>query len=392
MALQLTIHTIDVAQRESALVVGADVAAGRHRTILIDGGLFGYAETVRNFIDPILRGYGYPLDRILVSHYDKDHSGGVIGLLNADKMRVVSEAISNAVAKAVQWAATGIRPQQIACGAVAASATILGAYGLDVDQILTMCKVVFPRAVGKTDDEAAEIGFNYALEHTNKLQSFPTLFPTPHVGETERGKNIAKISSIAAAIAIASGNNPATAAFGATFLLIAKTLPNQLRFDTGGRYCNVHLIDIGQPIWPSQSDEIYADGTAGPHTTKAKASRVIAPGVNRTRTMLAPGDEILSNSGTHPTPAPPILRGYSAGRSTRGFGKESAITLFRLCGGARREAGHLNLSCNNRQLQFLSLCGLSNLLFIKVRKELFTKESAPPYVQISVDKWIFSRR
>jgi hypothetical protein len=331
MALQLTIHTIDVAQRESALVVAADVAAGRHRTILIDGGLFGYAETVRNFIDPILRGYGYPLDRILVSHYDKDHSGGVIGLLNADNMRVVSEAISNAVAKAVQWAAAGIRPQQIACGAVAASATILGACGLDVDQILAMCQVVFPRAVGKTDDEAAEIGFNYALEHTNKLQSFPTLFPTPHVSETERGKNIAKISSIAASIAIESGNNPATAAFGAVFLLIAKTLPNQLRFDTGGRYCNVHLIDIGQPICPSQSAGIYADGATGQCITKA--NRMIAPGGTRSRTIPAPGDEILSNSGAGPTPAPP----HSAGIFCRainswvwqGIGNNPVQTVWR---------------------------------------------------------------
>jgi hypothetical protein len=268
MALELTIHTIDVEQEESALVVAADVAAGRHRTILIDGGLLGYAETVHDFIDPILKGYGYPLDRILVSHYDKDHSGGVIGLLNADNMRVVSEAISNAVANAAQWAAAGTRPQQIACGAVAASATILGAWGLNVNQILTMCQVVFPRAVGKTDDEAAEIGFNYALEHTNKLQSFPTL----QIGET--GRRIAKISAVAAAIAIASGNNPATAAFGAIFLLIARTLPNQtlpnqLRFDTGGRYCNVHLIDIGQPIWPSQSAEIYADAAMGQYVTKA---------------------------------------------------------------------------------------------------------------------------
>lgn len=268
MALQLTIHTIDVEQEESALVVATDVAAGRHRTILIDGGLLGYAETVHNFIDPILRGYGYPLDHILVSHYDKDHSGGIIGLLNADNMRVVSEAISNAVANAAQWAAAGTRPQQIACGAVAASATILGACGLNVNQILTMCQVVFPQAVGKTDDEAAEIGFNYALEHTNKLQSFPTL----QVGET--GRRIAKISSVAAAIAIASGNNPATAAFGAIFLLIARTLPNQtlpnqLRFDTRGRYCNVHLIDIGQPIWPSQSADIYADAAIGQYITKA---------------------------------------------------------------------------------------------------------------------------
>jgi hypothetical protein len=299
MALQLTIHTTDVGQAESALVVAADVAAGRHRTILIDGGLLACAETARNFIDPILRGYRYPLDRILVSHYDKDQSGGVIGLLNADNMRVVSEAISNAVAKAVQWAAKGIRPQQVACGALAASATILGACGLTAEQILTMCQVVFPLAVGKTDDEAAEIGFNYAREHTSALQSFPTL----QVGETGRGKTIAKISSIAAAIAIASGNNPATAAFGAIFLLIAKTLPNQPRFDTGGRYCNVHLIDIGQPIWPSQSAEIHVDAATRQYATKADG--MIAPGVNRTGAIPALGGEILWNTGTGPTPAPP---------------------------------------------------------------------------------------
>ncbi|MDN5752200.1 MAG: hypothetical protein L0H15_02825 [Nitrosospira sp.] len=267
MGPQLTIHTIDVEQGESTLVVAADVAAGRHRTILIDGGLLGYAEIVHNFIDPILRGYGYPLDHILVSHYDKDHSEGVVGLLNADNMRVVSEAISNAVANAAQWAAAGTRPQQIACGALAASATILGACGLNVNQILTMCQVVFPRAVGKTDDEAAKIGFNYAVEHTSKLQSFPTLFSTLQVGET--GRRIAKISSVVAAIAIASGNNPATAAFGAIFLLIARTLPNQLRFDTGDRHCNVHLIDIGQPIWPSQSAGIDADAAIGRPITNA---------------------------------------------------------------------------------------------------------------------------
>jgi hypothetical protein len=299
MALQLTIHTIDLRQEESALVVAADVAAGRHRTILIDGGLLGYAETVQNFIDPVLRGYGYSLDHILVSHYDKDHSGGVIGLLNADNMRVVSEAISNAVANAAQWAAAGTRSQQIACGAVAAAATILGAYCLSVNQILTMCQVVFPRAAGKTDDEAAEIGFDYALEHTNTLQSFPTL----QVGETGRCKNIAKISSVAAAIAIASGNNPATAAFGAIFLLIGKTLPNQPRFDTGGRYCNVHLIDIRQPVWPSQSAKYTPPWRSGKYITKA--NRIIAPDVNQTLTTLAPGDEILRNSGAGPTSASP---------------------------------------------------------------------------------------
>jgi hypothetical protein len=299
MAMQLTIHTINAEQGESALVVAADVAVGRHRTILIDGGLPGYAEKVHNFIDPILRGYGYTLDHILVSHYDKDHSGGVIGLLNADNMRVVSETISNAVANAARWAAAGTRSQQIACGAVAASATILGACGLNVNQILTMCQVVFPRAVGRTDDEAAEIGFNYALEHTNNLQSFPAL----QVGKSGRRRNIAKISSVAAAIAIASGNNPATAAFGVIFLLIARTLPNQLRFDTGDRYCNVHLIDIEQPIWPSQSAEIYADAAIGQYITKA--NRMTVPGVNRTRTTPAPGNEISRNSGAGPTSAPP---------------------------------------------------------------------------------------
>ncbi|SEP38503.1 hypothetical protein [Nitrosovibrio sp. Nv6] len=277
--MQLTIHTIDVEQGESALVVAADVTAGRHRTILIEGGLLGYAETVQNFIDPILRGYVYSLDHVLVSHYDKDHSGEVIGLLNADNMRVVSEAISNSVAKAAQWAAAGTRPQQIACGAVAASATILGACSRNVNQILAMCQAVFPRAAGKTDDEAAELGFNYALEHTNKVQGFPAL----EVGKTGRRRNIAKISAVAAAIAIASGNNPAAAAFGAIFLLIAKTLPNQLRLDTG-RYCNVHIIDIEQPIWPSHAVGVYADRALGQHITK---------------------DEIFRNSGTSTTlPSP----------------------------------------------------------------------------------------
>lgn len=329
MALQLTIHTIDVRQGESAFVVAADVVAGRHRTILIDGGLLGYAETVHNFIDPILRGYGYPLDHILVSHYDKDHSGGVIGLLNADNMRVVSQAISNAVANAAQWAAAGTRPQQIACGAAAASATIFGACGLNVNQILTMCQVVFPRAVGKTDDEAAEIGFDYALEHTNKLQSFQS-FPTLQVGETGRRKNIAKISSVAAAIAIASGNNPATAAFGAIFLLIAKTLPNQLRFDTGGRYCNVHLIDIGQPIWPSQSAGIYADAAIEQYITKA--SRMMAPGANRTRTMPARGQDSLEQRGrsdSHPPHSPAIFCPAINSWVWQGIGNNPIQTVWR---------------------------------------------------------------
>jgi hypothetical protein len=300
MALQLTIHIIDAQQGEITFVVGADVTAGRHRTILIDGGLLGYAETVHNFIDPLLRGYGYALDHVLVSHYDKDHSGGVIGLLNANNMRVVSETISNAVADAAQWAAAGTRSQQIACGALAASATILGACGLNGNQILAMCRIVFPRAIGKTDDEAGEIGFNYALEHTNRPQSFPAL----QVGEN--GRRIAKISSMAAAIAIASGNNPATAAFGAIFLLIAKTLPNQLRLDAGGGYCNVHLIDIGQSIWPSQSAEIYADTAIGQYITKA--NRTIAPGVNRSRTMQVVRErdslDQWGRSDSHSPPSP----------------------------------------------------------------------------------------
>ena len=117
----------------------------------------------------------------------------------------------------------------------------------------------FSPSCRNNNDEAAEIGFNYALEHTNKLEELSRPSSPRKLGDA---KNIAKISSVAAAIAVASGNNPATAAFGAIFLLIGKTLPNQLRFDTGGRYCIVHLLDIGQPIWP-QSNQIYADAAIG---------------------------------------------------------------------------------------------------------------------------------
>lgn len=91
---QLEIHTIDVGQGESSLVIAYNddpkYKGRRTRTMLIDGGLAGCAQIIHQYIFQQLITLAakfkvpVPLDHILVTHYDKDHSGGITALLVAD--------------------------------------------------------------------------------------------------------------------------------------------------------------------------------------------------------------------------------------------------------------------------------------------------------------------
>jgi beta-lactamase superfamily II metal-dependent hydrolase len=120
MAWELQIHTIDVGQGESSLIVARDTAAGgQHRTMLIDGGEAGFAETVHNYVAAQLGPLGIPLDHILVSHYDGDHSGGVTALLQADNLWRVCDLIAGPVAVSANLGRN--RPEQVAYGAAAAA-------------------------------------------------------------------------------------------------------------------------------------------------------------------------------------------------------------------------------------------------------------------------------
>lgn len=84
MPWELQIHTIDVAQGESALVIVKNQAQGQFYSMLIDGGLGQYGNVVDNYISPILE--DRQLDYIVTSHYDNDHSGGITRLLRNDNM------------------------------------------------------------------------------------------------------------------------------------------------------------------------------------------------------------------------------------------------------------------------------------------------------------------
>ena len=88
MAWTLEIHTIDVGQGESSLIIAKNIVHGDltdSRTMLIDGGLQSKAEHVFNFVWNKLQATELTaIDIVLTTHYDQDHSGGISKLLTVD--------------------------------------------------------------------------------------------------------------------------------------------------------------------------------------------------------------------------------------------------------------------------------------------------------------------
>ncbi|GEM_PF-1716698 len=300
MPWELYVHTIDVGQGESSLIVARDPAVN-HRTMLIDGGLIGYTQTVHDYVVGRLAPLGYGLDHILMSHYDDDHSGGILGLLIADNVWAVCRLISDQVAAC---AVLGLnRAARIACGALAVAACVSGAYddpnGVQnaSAQIIPMCNALLPHVLPGTPDVAAVIqGMLYAA---NNLQlPLNPAFPLA----AARRRNLARSAATAAAVSIAAGGgNLAADIFALVFLRLSSLVPAYLRVNTGGLYRNTHLIDIGAAV--GIPPPAYLNAVRGAFTTVGGYLFQV-PGVDRQRTTPALGAEILWNSGTVPIPAP----------------------------------------------------------------------------------------
>jgi hypothetical protein len=297
MAWQLTIYQIDVGQGDCALIVAEDVPGGLHRTMLIDGGLQMYARTIHNFVASILGPRGYNLDFILVSHYDRDHYGGIMGLLNADNMRRVAEVVSDAVTTAATNPARTTTPQRVACGALAAAATIFGAYGINAGQIATMCNNMAPHVGGGwTNEEAGTCGFDWANNFT-----VPNLLTPPlRVGAIARQRELAFDAGVAAAFAIDRNLPVLQTVAQFVFAFMTTTVGDESSFDTGGRYRNVCILDTGPGAF--QPPE-YLNAITGRYMTPQDLL-MIAPGINRLRLTPALGAEFLWNMGPAPINAP----------------------------------------------------------------------------------------
>lgn len=300
MPWTLEVHTIDVGQGESSLVVAQNVGGVGYRTMLIDGGKLGYGETIQNYLTASIGANA--VNHIVNTHYDVDHVGGLMSLLAADNFYVICDKVAQLAA--VHGAAGGNRRQRIAGAAAAACGVFLGGYaipgGVDWSGQSAIAAAAARLGVpgGAGDNAAANYGITEA--ETDVVPPLnPRLIPSSSV---KKRREVCRAIGIAAANAIAAGT--AGAALQAT---IRTTVLNELqtaigakfRFSTGGRFNNTHVIDTGNGGEPNG----YANIIAG--QIMMSSSWIQAPGINRTRTSTPNlGDEILWNSGPNAVAAP----------------------------------------------------------------------------------------
>jgi beta-lactamase superfamily II metal-dependent hydrolase len=295
----LAIHTIDVGRGESSLIVATNGGGGPDdsRTMLVDGGLPAYGSTVHRYVTPAR---APRMNHILASHYDDDHSGGLLSLLLADNLHNLLDTIAQTAATR---AAGATRAKRVATGAAVAFAVASGAYGAGgaplpslLDPIVTDAGTV--GAVG--DAAAADSGIAAAQR---ELDYAPSLQPTLIVANAVR-RNAARAAGIAAANAMAAGGVGAanavairTAIFNA---VRSRVDPQAARFETDGRYRTTHVVDIGDS---AHQPEAWGKAVLGWVRIGSFWGR--APGVDRARTTALLGTEILWGSGPNTTAPPP---------------------------------------------------------------------------------------
>jgi hypothetical protein len=311
MAWELEIHIIDVGQGESSLIIAKDPAVGpphNYRSMLIDGGLPGQAETVHNYV--AAQTQGIIIDSIVTTHYDVDHSGGITNLLIADNRHIQNDILAIAAAAAATAAATApvnnTLLNQISAAAAAVAAAGLGAYDDENGNDYTQTAVAAGEAgqalpvAGLTADEAARNG---AIEGENHIELFATHLHKDIVSSsTYKRRQVAIGAGIAAGMAGGGFAARRAAAYDAVHNELLGSTPNGSQFRTNGLYHDANIIDVGDHIIQCPAD--YEDAIDGSFTMYSNRSFTV-PNTSRLRTAPALGDEILWNSGIDATPAPP---------------------------------------------------------------------------------------
>jgi len=326
MAWTLDIHVIDVGAGDSSLIVANDPVGGNNTSMLIDGGLTSSARTVHDKVVASLPGAG--LDRMLVSHYDVDHSIGIAGLLLSDNLLALCDIIAQKTVQALPGAPY-VRAKVVARMAALAAAAGMGATVAEANPYGTAAALATP--AGYTDVQAAEEGA-YQL-HAVPTGTFAgvTLLP-----KTPSRNRAAKEAAYAAIGAIAAGNAlPAvrTATRSALFTALQTALPVGARFETGGIYRNTRVIDIGNAAQPAQSYNLAVSGRVN-----FGGTQVQVPGIARPRTQIpALGSEVLWGPAAPPDANAPVAVVISTplnwGGATTGTGWQGALAPVMFQGG-----------------------------------------------------------
>lgn len=306
MAWELSIHHIDVGQGQSTLIVARNPVTGIQRSMLFDGGHAQVANIVHNYIANNLFGEQH-LDRLVTSHYDNDHSGGITELLIADNKYIRNRIIARAAAEAAEIAflANNAIPQMelIAVSAAAATVACKGGYDplnivqdfLSTIAINTGQQVLnnLPQQPFQNENEAANYGYTFVQNQVLGGLFEPLVRPFHNI------QDIAMEAGIEAGDAN-NFNNRLNNAYQEIHVRLQNTTNNNSRFETNGRYKITTIIDVGNnTVQAPHRYNVAIQGTFA----QSNGCQISVP-ANRNRITPVLGQEILWNVGNNPQAAP----------------------------------------------------------------------------------------
>lgn len=263
--------------------------------MLIDAGHPVYGEIAHNYI--VNTAGLNNLHRMVLTHYNEDHGGGLRALLVADDLSNLVQTLTTVAAPQANGAN---RPQQVASVAAAVYSAALGNYGANVgfanNAAYSARQVVLP-----ADNDATAV--SDAVAEANFIggpAGVPSLIPYPY-----RRRSVARDAGIAAANAIAAGAGGAalaTAIRTGIFNSLRTGVNAGARFRTGNIYNATTVIDLGDTAdMPAGWNGVIR----GQFTISATGVR--APGAVRQR-LSAPdfllGREVLWNAAPNAMVAP----------------------------------------------------------------------------------------
>lgn len=255
--------------------------------MLIDGAEPEMGSWVDDYIAGV--GLGGPVNHMVLTHYNRDHSGGLRSILLADNLFDLAETLATVAAP---HALAGTREQQVAGTAAAINNAGLGSYDGNAGRVVVAVNNARAAvAAGDTDNQAAVEGYR-AAEQRGGPPGVPSLIPA---NSPRRRSGTA--GAIEAANQIAAGVFGGAAMVAAIRDAIIATLQPGLlagaAFDINGNYAATHVIDLGNlpPLMGAEWPNAIA-GTVNNYTNP-----MVAPHCNRARTTPALGAEVLWNSG-----------------------------------------------------------------------------------------------
>lgn len=283
MAWELRIHVIDVGQGESTLIHAWDATGTAVRSMLIDGGEGHCAKTVYKYVKERVT----TIDRIVISHYDKDHSGGIVSLLLADNLYRLADFVAELL---VQEAGKGTtRAERIAGAAGGLTAAMMGARSsVKAGRVGNKARdAVKNKRLG--DQAAAEKGVNGSIDYAMEIGD-PKLafFKRRSPKELEKLVHPAAKNAVDALL---NGGDARKAARDAIFEALKPKVDANSRFKTGGMFHRTKIYDLG-----SSKVEKYARIADG--CVKFGSTWIQVPGLDRDREeVMDLGEEILWEYG-----------------------------------------------------------------------------------------------